>query len=149
MKKKDSSAIPNLNYWDEKIDLLTTYLAITESLNSRLSLNDLPEIFKLLNQRQEIIKNINNLNNLKLENPSEENNSGKVVEEKFLSTLPEIKKILLDIEAFDKQLSEKFNTWREEVKKELMANQLAFKTIHTYAQTFSHQNEPRFLDLRK
>lgn len=148
MKKKDSSAIPNLSYWNEKIHLLTTYLAITKSLNSRSSLNDLPEISKLLDQRQEIIKNINSLNSLKLEKISEENN-GANVEENFLSHPPQIKKILLEIEVLDKQLSEKFTVWREEVKKELMANQLAFRTIHTYAQTFAGHPAPRFLDTRK
>lgn len=139
----------NLSYGEKKLGFLNDYLAISKCLNAKSSLNGLSEILNFLNQRQEIIREITNLDAQDWEIGVYKGNLGNTSTDKSSSIPQMIKEIVREIEYLDNQLRQKFISWREEVKKELMANQLAFKTIHTYAQTFSHQVTPRFLDLRK
>lgn len=149
LKEKSPFADPNLSYWEEKISLLTDYLNMSKCLNTKASLNNFPEIINLLNQRQEIIKKVNNLDAQGREMGVAKKNLGNISVGKSLFIAQKTNEILREIEYLDNELRGKFRSWREEVKKELMANQLVFKTIHTYAQTFSQQITPRFLDMRK
>ncbi|MGB9697813.1 MAG: hypothetical protein ACPL5I_00380 [Thermodesulfobacteriota bacterium] len=146
LQEKKSFAESNLKYWEEKKDLLTNYLALTKTLYSESSPYNLPEIFKLLNQRQKIMSEIEILDNL-LTKIKKNRNLVEDPEKRFLSE--NIKNILSEIQYLDNQLSQKFVSWREDVRKELMANQLTLKTLHTYAQTFTSPVTPRFLDLRQ
>lgn len=147
--KAKNSAEANLKFWEEKIGSLTNYLETTKSLNNKSSLNDLPEIFILLNQRQEIIKGIDNLDNQGWKTTGEGSELGDANGGEPLSIPQRIEKILREIKYLDNQLKEKFISWQEEIKKELIANQLNFRMLHTYRQTFTHQVNPRFLDLRR
>lgn len=146
-KEKCPSADSNLSYRERKISFLNDYLTISKCLNAKASHISLSEILNLLNQRQDIIRKINNLDAQGWEIAVDNWHLGNSSADESLSIRQRMKKIVREIEYLDNQLREKFISWREEVKKELMANQLAFKTIHTYAQAFTYQGTPRFLDM--
>ncbi len=146
LKSKDFFIGPETKF-PEKIGCLNNYLAMTKSLNALSSLDHLPEIFKLLEQREEIIKEIDRLDSLSAQNLL--NNGEDPNREGSLATHQRLTEILSEIEFLDNQVQQKLIAWREELRKELMANQLTFKTLHTYARTIAHQVEPRFLDLRR
>ncbi len=145
-ERKDSLIDADVKF-TEKIGYLSNYLAMAKSLNAVSSLDHLPEIFKLLAQREGIIKEIDSLGNLSAKNlPDNGRNPSR---EESLAIHQRLKEILSEIEFLDNQVRQKFISWREELKKELMTHQLTFKTLHTYARTIAHQVEPRFLDLRR
>lgn len=146
-KEKCPSADSNLSYGERKISFLNDYLTISKCLNTKASHISLSEILNLLNQRQDIIRKINNLDAQGWEIAVDNWNLGNSSADESLSIRQRMKEIVREIEYLDNQLRGKFISWREEVKKELMANQLAFKTIHTYAQAFTYQGTPRFLDM--
>lgn len=147
--EKSLFAKANLKLWGEKIDFLDNYLTVTKSLTTKSSLDDLPEILTLLNQRQEIIRAISSLDKQGRGKPGNIMGGENIRESASLSILQRLKKILGEIEYLDNKLKEKFIAWKEEIKKELRANQLTSKTLHAYAQTFAYQFTPRFLDLRR
>lgn len=149
MKSKGTPLFPdpNLSYGERKISFLNEYLTISKCLNAKASHISLSEILNLLNQRQEIIRKINNIDAQGWEIAVDNRNLGNSSADESLSIPERMKEIVREIEYLDSQLREKFISWREEVKKQLMANQLAFKTIHTYAQAFTYQGTPRFLDM--
>jgi len=138
------------DYGEKRLNFLTNYLAITKVLSAKSASNDLSEIFKLLNQRQKIINDLSSLDSLRGKLSGDRNKISDAQKEKILTIFLKIKEILSEIEYLDKQLIQKFISWRDGLKEELIANQLNLKTLHTYAQSFKHQHaSPRFLDLRR
>jgi seryl-tRNA synthetase len=149
MKLKENRSLVSADlkdYGEKRLNFLTNYLAVTKNLSARSSPNDLSEILKLLNQRQKIINDLSSLDSLREELLGDKNKIADAQKEKYLSISLKIKEILSEIEYLDK----KFISWRDGLKEELTANQLNLKTLHTYAQSFKHQQaSPRFLDLRR
>lgn len=153
MKLKENRSLVSADlkdYGEKRLNFLANYLAVTKNLSARSSPNDLTEILKLLNQRQKIINDLSSLDRLREELLGDKNKIADAQKEKYLSISLKIKEILSEIEYLDKQLIQKFISWRDGLKEELIANQLNLKTLHTYAQSFKRQQaSPRFLDLRR
>jgi len=133
---------------EKKIEALTQYLKITESLNSKIYSGQIEEIENLLNERNSLIEMVGSIDQeiqaLQLNRSKMEGNNFLQSHKEFIKPIQEL---LKEIESLDQYCITKLTEKRNEIKSQLSQNHNFYKTIKFYRKPPLFQ--PRFLDSMK
>jgi hypothetical protein len=134
---------------ERKISSLRNFLVLTESLRDRLCAQDLPEVEKLLDQRQGLIQTIDGLNGriheIRSESGVEEGPFPEVEKEKLLVILNHIEEIFEKARKLDRQCVDLMSLWRNDVRDQFSKMRDSLRAVHRYVGRSIR--EPRFLDV--
>lgn len=144
-----SDPIPPMNLTsltEKKIEALTQYLKITESLDSKIHSGKIEEIENLLDERNRLIEMVGSIDQeihaMQLNRPKTEANNFLQSHKEFIKPIQEL---LKEIESLDKHCIIKLTQKRNEIKSQLLLNHNFYKTIKFYRKPPHFQ--PKFLDL--
>ena len=130
---------------EKKRKALQEFLTITETLEDRLKLQDIPEVEKLLDQRQGLIQTIDGIDDqirkARSRNPLNEQ------EQDISKRLRNIEDILQRAKISDKQCMDMTTAWRDDTKGQLSRMRHRVKAVHGYAQ--KQTRPPKFLDVMR
>ncbi|MBM4339199.1 MAG: hypothetical protein FJ110_06625 [Deltaproteobacteria bacterium] len=156
MKAKESPFDPTrhpepIGYLESKLHTLREFLAITESLKTKLDHQDMSVVIRLLDQRQNLIHIID-----QMEKEVQEIRPGNLlnnqqypdeIREKVSTLLKTVEDVIRRIEILDQQCINRITSWRSEIRGELQKIQYGLKAVEFYSEKTIRQ--PRFLDLRR
>lgn len=149
--ERSSNLNPQTNLFNlivKKIEALTQYLKITESLDSKIYSGDIEEIENLLNERNSLIEMIESIDQeiqeLQLNRPKMEANNFLQSHKELIKPIQEL---LKEIESLDQYCITKLTQKRNEIKSQLSQNHNFYRAIKFYRKPPLCQ--PRFLDLMK